>query len=86
PYARVRHPQYVGFLLILLGFLFQWPTLLTLAMFPVLAFMYVRLARSEERQALAEFGADYEGYMQATPGFFPRLTPSARRGAGGALS
>ena len=85
PYARVRHPQYVGFLLILLGFLFQWPTLLTLAMFPVLVVMYVRLARSEEREALAEFGPAYERYMQDTPGFFPRLLSSSRRDADGAL-
>src|SRR3990170_3248634 len=47
PYTRIRHPQYVGFVLIMLGFLVQWPTLLTLAMFPVQVFMYVRLARRE---------------------------------------
>jgi protein-S-isoprenylcysteine O-methyltransferase Ste14 len=49
PYAYVRHPQYVGFIIVMLGFLLQWPTLLTLAMFPVLVFMYVRLAKTEER-------------------------------------
>src|SRR3990170_3535525 len=48
PYARVRHPQYLGFILIMLGFLFQWPTLLTLVMFPILVLMYVRLGRREE--------------------------------------
>ena len=58
-YAYVRHPQYVGFVLIMFGFLLQWPTLLTLAMFPVLVFMYARLARGEEREVLAEHGADY---------------------------
>lgn len=77
-YAHVRHPQYVGFILVMLGFLFQWPTLLTLAMFPVLAFMYVRLAHSEERQALAEFGAQYERYRHDVPGFVP--SPSALLG------
>lgn len=56
PYARVRHPQYVGFALVLVGFLLQWPTPLTLLMFPVLVTMYVRLARREERDALAAFG------------------------------
>ncbi|KZY46517.1 isoprenylcysteine carboxyl methyltransferase, partial [Roseovarius sp. HI0049] len=40
PYARVRHPQYVGFILVLTGFLVQWPTLLTLAMYPALFWMY----------------------------------------------
>ena len=73
-YAHIRHPQYVGFILVMFGFLLQWPTLLTLAMFPVLVFMYVRLARTEEPEALAEFGAEYEHYMREVPGFIPRLT------------
>jgi len=73
-YAYVRHPQYVGFMLVMFGFLLQWPTILTLAMFPVLVFMYARLARAEEREALATFGADYERYMRQTPPFIPRLS------------
>lgn len=73
PYARIRHPQYVAFMVIMFGFLLQWPTLLTLAMFPVLAWMYVRLARSEEAEALAGFGEAYEQYKRATPAFFPRV-------------
>jgi len=83
-YAYVRHPQYGGFVLVMFGFLLQWPTLLTIAMFPVLVFMYWRLARSEEREALAEFGAHYEQYMREVPAFFPRLlgrgTSSSRSG------
>ena len=73
PYARVRHPQYVGFVAIMLGFLLQWPTLLTAIMFPILAWMYVRLARKEEREARAGFGAEYARYAERTPAFFPRL-------------
>ena len=57
----------------MLGFLVQWPTILTLAMFPVLTFMYVKLARGEEREALMEFGDDYRRYMARVPGFFPKL-------------
>jgi len=72
PYSYVRHPQYAGFILVLLGFLVQWPTLLTLAMFPVLVVMYVKLARSEEREALASFGDVYRSYMVDVPGFIPR--------------
>lgn len=75
PYARVRHPQYAAFVLILLGFLVQWPTLLTLAMFPVLVYMYARLARREEREVEAEFGKAYRRYAARTPAFFPRLVP-----------
>ena len=72
-YSYVRHPQYVGFILVMFGFLLQWPTLLTLAMFPVLVFMYVRLARIEEHEALQEFGDEYRAYMVRVPGFIPRL-------------
>ena len=72
PYARVRHPQYAGFVLIMFGFLLQWPTLLTLAMFPVLVWMYARLARHEERETIAAFGNAYAQYASQVPAFFPR--------------
>lgn len=77
PYARLRHPQYVGFILIMTGFLFQWPTLVTLAMFPILVLMYVRLAQREERDAISEFGEEYVQYASKTPAFFARLSSSA---------
>ena len=73
PYARIRHPQYVAFVLILLGFLLQWPTLLTLLMFPILLVMYGRLAITEEAEMRAQFGDAYESYVQRTPRFFPHL-------------
>lgn len=78
PYVYVRHPQYIGFILIMLGFLVQWPTLITLLMFPILVTMYVRLARREEKESIAEFGEQYAYYAASTPAFFPRLrqTPS----------
>lgn len=77
-YARVRHPQYAGFLLIMLGFLLQWPTLLTLLMFPVLGYMYYRLALREERDSREAFGAAWDEYAVCTPRFFPRFgRPSA---------
>ncbi len=73
PYARIRHPQYVAFVLILLGFLLQWPTLLTLLMFPVLLLMYGRLAITEEKEMRKQFGAAYDAYAQSIPRFFPGL-------------
>jgi protein-S-isoprenylcysteine O-methyltransferase Ste14 len=72
PYAKIRHPQYDAFVLIMFGFLLQWPTFLTLLMFPVMVWMYVRLARSEEREAIAEFGDAYVRYTRQTPTFFPQ--------------
>ncbi|GAA4258489.1 methyltransferase family protein [Azospirillum formosense] len=63
-----------AFIGILFGFLLQWPTTLTLAMFPPLVLMHVRLARSEEREALRVFGAEYERYAAVTPGWLSRLS------------
>lgn len=72
-YAKVRHPQYDGFILIMIGFLLQWPTILTLVMFPILVYMYVKLARSEEKGVLKEFGEKYKRYAEVTPAFIPRI-------------
>lgn len=65
----------------MLGFLFQWPTLLTFAMFPVLVWMYVRLARSEEQEALAQFDDAYRQYADRVPAFLPRPSRISREGA-----
>jgi protein-S-isoprenylcysteine O-methyltransferase Ste14 len=72
PYARIRHPQYIGFMLIMFGFFLQWPTLLTLIMFPILVWMYTRLGKSEEKEAQKEFGALWDEYAKKTPAFIPR--------------
>lgn len=80
PYARLRHPQYAAFVLIMFGFLLQWPTVLTLAMFPVLTWMYVRLARREEQEVRAEFGEQYARYAAQTPAFIPRRGEAPRAG------
>jgi methanethiol S-methyltransferase len=81
PYARIRHPQYAGFVLIMSGFLLQWPTLITLVMFPILGYMYLRLAKREERDVIAEFGEEYLQYAARTPAFFPHL--GSMRGTAG---
>jgi protein-S-isoprenylcysteine O-methyltransferase Ste14 len=78
PYARIRHPQYVGFILIMLGFLLQWPTLPTLVLFPILVTMYVRLARREEREATSLFEETYTRYAAAVPAFVPRMSRKFR--------
>lgn len=74
PYARIRHPQYVAFVIIMAGFLLQWPTLVTLVMFPILVVMYVQLARHEERDSEKEFGKAWLDYAARTPRFVPRLS------------
>jgi protein-S-isoprenylcysteine O-methyltransferase Ste14 len=81
-YARIRHPQYVAFVMIMLGFLFQWPTILTLLMFPVLVVMYTRLAAAEEREMRATFGAPYDTYAAKVPGFIPRFSTGTAHARG----
>jgi protein-S-isoprenylcysteine O-methyltransferase Ste14 len=60
-------------MLIMLGFLLQWPTLVTLLMFPILVWMYACLAIAKEREMRAKFGTLYEAYASATPRFLPSL-------------
>lgn len=63
----------MAFVIILLGFLLQWPTLLTLLMFPVLLLMYGRLAVAEENDMRKQFGEAYDRYAQHVPRFIPRF-------------
>jgi protein-S-isoprenylcysteine O-methyltransferase Ste14 len=80
-YAKVRHPQYTAFMVIMIGFLIQWPTLPTLAMFPFLTLSYYRLARREEQASLDAFGEAYARYMENTPRFLPKFGKSRAREA-----
>jgi len=78
PYARIRHPQYLAFIVIMLGFLLQWPTLPTLVMFPILVTVYVRLAHREEREVATEIGEAWDAYAAVTPRWIPRLGGASR--------
>ena len=79
-YARIRHPQYVAFILIMLGFLLQWPTIPTVVMFPILCVTYVRLAHKEEREVEAELGDTWRAYASVTPRWIPRLSGTRTHG------
>jgi protein-S-isoprenylcysteine O-methyltransferase Ste14 len=70
-YGYLRHPQYAGLILVILGFNIQWPTLLTLLMTPILVVMYVRLARHEDRELDGEFGETYREYAKTVNAFIP---------------
>ncbi len=72
-YARCRHPQYLAFIIIMFGFLLQWPTLPTSIMFPILVIVYVRLAKYEESVAIKEFGETYLKYKATTAGWIPKF-------------
>lgn len=79
-YSHIRHPQYVAFVLIMFGFLLQWPTLVTLFMFPVLLVVYARLAKREEADMVDAFGQQYLVYRDMTPAFIPKIRRLASSG------
>ncbi|MBI2878250.1 MAG: isoprenylcysteine carboxylmethyltransferase family protein [Candidatus Rokubacteria bacterium] len=89
-YAWLRHPQYLGLILIVLAFNMQWPTLPTLLMAPVLIVMYVRQARREDEELAARFGPAFQEYAARVPGFWPwqpravAKMPADEPGGGGA--
>jgi protein-S-isoprenylcysteine O-methyltransferase Ste14 len=72
-YRRIRQPRYAGFLLVRVGFLLQWPTLLALDMLAVLLLAYWRLASSEEREVRQRFGGKWDARAVSTPRLIPRL-------------
>ncbi|HSD50665.1 MAG TPA: isoprenylcysteine carboxylmethyltransferase family protein [Candidatus Methylomirabilis sp.] len=74
-YRWVRHPQYSGLFLITIGLLIQWPTIVTLLSWPIVFFMYGRLARREEGDMERQFGEVSRAYAMRTPRFVPRLRP-----------
>lgn len=80
-YGVIRHPQYAGLGLIIVGSLVQWPTLITLLMAPVLLITYYHLARREEQEMLARFGEAYQEYARQIPAFFPRWDQQSLAGA-----
>lgn len=73
-YKIIRHPQYLGILLAIFGEgVVHWPTLFSVLIFPIIVFVYVRLARKEENKLLKKFGDKYRLYATATPAFIPSL-------------
>lgn len=72
-YRYVSHPQYTGFILVILGFLVQWPTIITIAMAPILIIRYVFLAKKEEKDMLSQFPVEYASYLKNRPRFFPTI-------------
>jgi protein-S-isoprenylcysteine O-methyltransferase Ste14 len=76
-YRYIRHPQYLGFLLITLGLNVWWLTFITLALWPVVIIVYYRLAKKEEKEAEEQFGEEYLKYKQRVPGWIPRIRRKA---------
>ena len=67
-YSISRHPQYIGFILIIVGWFFGWPTLITLIFSPILIYKYVRVCLTEEKEII-NTSPEYLKYKKKTPLF-----------------
>ena len=76
-YGFLRHPQYLGLMLVVLGFLVMWPTLPTVLIAPILMAVYLRLARREDAELEERFGPAFRGYRERVPAFVPWPRPRA---------
>ena len=72
-YARVRHPMYLGGLLVLLGFFLATLSLLSLLVWAGLFIFYDRMATYEERDLRRILGEQYLGYQERVPKWLPRV-------------
>jgi protein-S-isoprenylcysteine O-methyltransferase Ste14 len=73
-YALLRHPQYLGLFMALFGEgIVHWPTIFSVALFPIIVLAYSLLARKEERRMVKQFGEQYLAYQRRVPMFIPRL-------------
>lgn len=67
-YAYSRHPQYLGFILIVLGWFFGWPTIITVVLAPILLYYYIKVCKTEEKEMEKEF-PEYNDYKKNVPLF-----------------
>ena len=75
-YKLIRHPQYLAFIVMGIGLVFIWPRFIALYMLVAMIFIYIALARYEERDCLAKYGDDYGNYLEKTGAFLPKWIPA----------
>jgi len=72
-YRHIRHPQYLGFLLLTLGMNILWITISALLLWHILAILYYRLAKEEDKELEERFGEEYLKYKRVVPMLMPRI-------------
>jgi protein-S-isoprenylcysteine O-methyltransferase Ste14 len=64
-YAVSRNPQYLGFMMVVVGWWMGWPTLLVTVFAPILLLLYLRLCRVEEGEV--EDLPGFDEYQRTVP-------------------
>jgi protein-S-isoprenylcysteine O-methyltransferase Ste14 len=73
-YGHVRHPQYLGFMLFTLGMNILWISISAFLLWPILAILYYRLAKKEDKELEERFGEEYRKYERTVPMLIPRIS------------
>jgi len=68
-YAVVRHPQYLGYMLLILGFICLFQNLVVGVLGAAAIVLFYGQAVREERYCIRKFGQEYENYAQRVPRF-----------------
>ena len=72
-YARLRHPRYLVYMLLVASMAFLTGALAIFLLAILNVLLYQILAPLEERELLDQYGLHYETYRRSVPRFVPRL-------------
>ncbi len=72
PYSIVRHPSYLGYMLMILGVTLFWQRWFTILPWVAL-YGYYTVSKNEEELLLKQFGEDYRCYMEKVGAFIPKI-------------
>lgn len=64
-YSYSRHPQYLGFILVIFGWFISWPSFISVIFVPILIYKYAKLCRIEEADIPSS--TEYEEYRRKVP-------------------
>ena len=72
-YSKIRHPSYLGMLLLLLGWGLAFRSIVGLILTALILVPVLERIRSEEALLLREFGPEYEAYRKQTSRLVPGI-------------
>ncbi len=72
-YGKIRHPRYIGYWMMALGFAMTTGFFLMWIFFIWLIIGLAALALLEERELRQRFGKEYTDYMRRVPAFIPKF-------------
>lgn len=72
-YSRVRHPQYLGDIVVHVGFTFLLSAFFSLVFTPLIILVNYLNCWKEEKELIKEFGKEYEDYKKNVPMLIPKL-------------